>query len=85
MYQRSSDQVKKEIKLERMNHEIEGKKKEISAISEQHSRGSKSKKYLKNTFSDQVPKDLASLAQLAEPRTPERTLQIFLSRQIAFL
>ena len=43
------------------------------------------KKYLKNTFSDQVPKDLASLAQLAEPRTPERTLQIFLSRQIAFL
>lgn len=35
MYQRSNEQVKKEIRLERMNHEIEGKKKEISAITEQ--------------------------------------------------
>ena len=41
MYQRSNEQVKKEIRLERMNHEIEGKKKEISAITEQQSRGTK--------------------------------------------
>lgn len=44
------------------------------------------KGYIKSIFSDhQMPKDLASLAAFASAKTPERTLQTFLSRQIAFL